>query len=73
MESYDGLFGSPGGFNDALSWHDSALYSGSELSRLQPIGKVLSTRFILLTVSSKKKGDVTTGWNKNERGETLGF
>ena len=37
-ESYDGLFGSPGGFGDALSWHDSATvvgkYSGSEAEQV---------------------------------------
>ena len=37
-ESYDGLFGSPGGFGDALSWYDSATvvgkYSGSEAEQV---------------------------------------
>ena len=78
-ESYDGLFGSPGGFGDALSWHDSATvvgkYSGSEAEQVAANWKSSFQSPDLYYVGQfpfQRLGDVTTGWNKNER-STLGL
>jgi len=73
-ETYDGLFGSPSNFGEALSWHDSASvvaqYSGDDAvvvgnnwrSAYQPPDNYYVGQFPF-----QRMGDVTTGWYKNNR------
>ena len=78
-ESYDGLFGSPDGFGDALAWHDSATvvgqYSGAEQEQVATNWKSSYQSPDLYYAGQfpfQRLGDVTTGWNKNAR-STLGL
>ncbi len=78
-ESYDDLFGSPDGLADVMSWHDSAAvvaqYSGDEAvtvgnnweSSYQSPESYYVGQFPFM-----RKGDIATGWNKNNR-STLGI
>ena len=78
-ESYDDLFGAPDGLADVISWHDSAAvvaqYSGDEAvtvgnnweSSYQSPESYYVGQFPFM-----RKGDIATGWNKNNR-STLGI
>ncbi len=78
-ESYDGLFGAPGGFGDVLGWGDSATvvakYSGDMAtlvgnnwrSSYQSPNSYYFGQFPFA-----REGDIATGWGKNER-STLGI
>jgi hypothetical protein len=78
-ESYDDLFGKPGGLDDVMTWHDSAsvvgLYSDEEAilvgnnwrSSYQAPESYYVGQFPFM-----RKGDIATGWNKNNR-STLGL
>ena len=72
-ETYDGLFGSPSGFEDALSWHDSSMVaakgvdvSGWLNSYTDPVP------YYVGQFPFQRPGDVTTDWRKNNR-STVGF
>ena len=78
-ESYDGLFGKPGGFSDVLGWGDSATvvsqYSGDmatlvgnnwRSSYQSPVN------YYFGQFPFAREGDIATGWGKNER-STLGI
>ena len=78
-ESYDGLFGKPGGFGDVLEWGDSAsvvaeypaaeqaLVGGNWRSTYQSPNNYYFGQFPFA-----REGDIATGWGKNER-STLGI
>lgn len=78
-ESYDGLFGSPGSFADVLGWHDSTtvvgMYSGAEATEVAHnwVSSYQSPEnYYFGQFPFQRKGDISTGWAKNER-STLSF
>jgi len=72
-EGYDGLFGKPGNFGDALTWHDSASVAakGAEYDNFKTAYTDPTSYYVGLFPFART-GDVTTGWSKNNR-STLGI
>ena len=72
-ETYDGLFGSPENFGDALSWHDSASVAaaGGDASHWRSSYED-PVSYYVGQFPFQRPGDVTTGWYKNKR-STLGI
>ena len=70
-ESYDELFGKPGDFGDALSWHDSASVAaaGGDASYWKN-SYTSPDLYYVGQFPFQRPGDVTTGWYKNERSST---
>ena len=74
-ESYDGLFGKPSGFQDALMWHDSASVASTmspEAGANWKTSYTDPTSYYVGLFPFQRPGDITTGWSKNNR-TTLGI
>ena len=74
-ESYDGLFGKPGGFQDALMWHDSASVAttmNADAGANWRTSYTDPTSYYVGLFPFQRPGDITTGWSKNNR-TTLGI
>jgi hypothetical protein len=73
-ESFDGLFGAPGNFGDALGWGDSATvvgkYAGAEA---ELVGNNWKSEYqspddyFFGQFPFAREGDIATGWGKNDR------
>ena len=77
-ESYDGLFGAPENFAEALTWYDSSSVAAQYGEDASSVGANWRSSYqapddyYVGQFPFQRKGDVTTGWNKNKR-NTLGF
>ena len=74
-ESYDGLFGKPSGFQDALMWHDSASVAttmNADAGANWKTSYTDPTSYYVGLFPFQRPGDITTGWSKNNR-TTLGI
>ena len=74
-ESYDGLFGKPSGFQDALMWHDSASVAttmNADAGANWRTSYTDPTSYYVGLFPFQRPGDITTGWSKNNR-TTLGI
>jgi hypothetical protein len=76
-ESYDGLFGKPGDFTDALGWGDSATvvskYSNEDAVLVGNNWRSTYQRpysYFFGQFPFAREGDMATGWSKNERSST---
>ena len=84
FESYDDGMGKPGGFGDALAYYDSASvaakgidaswWAGGNTNFATPGATYISPApyYVANTFAFSRPGDITTGWNKNER-NSFGF
>jgi len=84
FESYDDGMGKPGGFGDALAYYDSASvaakgidaswWAGGNTNFATPGATYISPApyYVANTFAFSRPGDITTGWNKNER-SSFGF
>ena len=84
FESYDDGMGKPGGFGDALAYYDSASvaakgidaswWAGGNTDFATPGATYISPApyYVANTFAFSRPGDITTGWNKNER-NSFGF
>ena len=84
FESYDDGMGKPGGFGDALAYYDSASvaakgidaswWAGGNTNFATPGATNISPApyYVANTYAFSRPGDITTGWNKNER-NSFGF
>ena len=84
FESYDDGMGKPSGFGDALAYYDSASvaakgidaswWAGGNTNFATPGATYISPApyYVANTFAFSRPGDITTGWNKNER-SSFGF
>ena len=73
-ESYDGLFGKPGGFSDVLGWGDSTTVRGMYSDDMATLvgnnwrsSYQSPNSYYFGQFPFSREGDIATGWGKNER------
>ena len=75
-ESYDGLFGKPGSFTDAMSWGDSSAVVSQYGNDADAVGAGWANaytdpeEYYVGLFRFTRPGEIATGWNKNNRSTT---
>ena len=71
-ESYDGLFGQPGDFGDAVSWGDSASVASHTDASEWRSSYQSPTDYYVGQFAFNRPGDIRTGWSMSSR-ESMAF
>ena len=66
-ESYDALFGKPGGFGDAISWGDSASVASHTDASEWRSSYQSPTDYFVGQFAFNRPGDIRAGWSKSNR------
>ena len=67
-ESYDGLFGAPGNFGDALAWGDSASIAAKTDASAWQNSYTAPEYYYVGQFAFSRPSDIRTGWSKSNRG-----